>query len=127
MVCITDRKVEAPRGVLSSHRGFVELGTYATNKLRQTPIVEFYPWERPPATPKRESKPASQKRDPLRLARYYQSLLDSVKFESRAALARHLGVSRARVTQVFNRLMVNAISQEVSRRLYAANNLAGSR
>ena len=36
--------------------------------------------------------------------RYYQSLLDSGKFESRAALARHLGVSRARVTQVLNRL-----------------------
>jgi len=82
----------------------VELGSYATNKLRQTPIVEFYPWTRPPATPKRESKPAAAKRDPLRLARYYRSLLDSGKFESRAALARHLGVSRARVTQVLNRL-----------------------
>ena len=104
MVCITARKVEAPRGVLSSHRGFVELGSYATNKLRQTPIIEFYPWTRPPATPKRESKPAPQQRNPLRLARYYQSLLDSGKFESRAALARHLGVSRARVTQVLNRL-----------------------
>jgi Mn-dependent DtxR family transcriptional regulator len=43
-------------------------------------------------------------RDPLRLARYYQSLLDSGKFESRAALARYLGVSRARVTQVLSRL-----------------------
>ncbi|QDT60374.1 hypothetical protein SV7mr_28950 [Stieleria bergensis] len=40
----------------------------------------------------------------MRLARYYQSLLDSGKFESRAALTRHLGVSRARVTQVLNRL-----------------------
>lgn len=82
----------------------MELGSYATNKLRQTPNIKFYPWTRPPATPKRESKPAPQQRDPLRLARYYQSLLDSGKFESRAALARHLGVSRARVTQVLNRL-----------------------
>jgi hypothetical protein len=82
----------------------VELGSYATNKLRQTPIIEFYSWRRPPATPTRESKPAVQQRDRLRLARYYQSLLDSGKFESRAALARHLGVSRARVTQVLNRL-----------------------
>ena len=43
-------------------------------------------------------------RNPCKLARYYQSLLDSGKFESRAALARHLGVSRARVTQVLKRL-----------------------
>jgi len=38
------------------------------------------------------------------LARYYQSLLDSGQFENRAALARYLGVSRARVTQVLKRL-----------------------
>ncbi len=38
------------------------------------------------------------------LARFYQSLLDSGIVESRAALARHLGVSRARVTQVLRRL-----------------------
>jgi hypothetical protein len=41
---------------------------------------------------------------PLKLARYYQSLLDSGQFENRAALARYLGVSRARVTQVLHRL-----------------------
>jgi len=44
------------------------------------------------------------RRDPLHLARYYQSLLDSGQFENRAALARYLGVSRARVTQVLRRL-----------------------
>jgi Mn-dependent DtxR family transcriptional regulator len=42
----------------------------------------------------------------MKLARHYQALLDSGKFENRAALARHLGVSRARVTQVLNRLPV---------------------
>jgi hypothetical protein len=36
------------------------------------------------------NKPAT---DPLRLARYYQSLLDSGKVESRAALARFLRIS----------------------------------
>ena len=82
---------KSPRGGLRSHRGFVELVSYATNKLRQTPIIEFYPWTRPPATPKQESKPATQQRDLLRLARYYQSLLDSGKFQRRAALARHFG------------------------------------
>ena len=43
----------------------------------------------------------------MRLARYCQSLLDSGKFENRAALARHFGVSRARVTQALNRLKEN--------------------
>ena len=40
----------------------------------------------------------------MELARYYQSLLDSGEVETRAELARYLGVSRARVTQVLNRL-----------------------
>ncbi len=43
-------------------------------------------------------------RDPLALAKFYQSLLDSGTVENRAALARHLGVSRSRVTQVLRRL-----------------------
>ncbi|MBR9802339.1 hypothetical protein GYB59_11900 [bacterium] len=37
-------------------------------------------------------------------ARFYQSLLDNGIVESRAALSRHLGLSRARVTQVLKRL-----------------------
>lgn len=45
-----------------------------------------------------------ERHTPLELASYYQSLLDSGKFENRAALARYLGVSRARVTQVLKRL-----------------------
>jgi Mn-dependent DtxR family transcriptional regulator len=52
-----------------------------------------------------EPKPApTERRDPLKLANHYQALLDSGKFENRAALARYLGVSRARVTQVLKRL-----------------------
>jgi hypothetical protein len=42
-------------------------------------------------------------RDPLNLARYYQSLLDSGQFANRGALARYLAVSRSRVTQVLLR------------------------
>jgi hypothetical protein len=54
---------------------------------------------------KLEPKPAPKKRrDPLKLARYYQSLMDSGKFETKAALARYLSVSRSRVTQVLRRL-----------------------
>ena len=54
---------------------------------------------------KSEPKPTpKERRDPLKLARHYQALLDSGKFENRAALARYLSVSRARVTHVLKRL-----------------------
>ena len=87
------------------NRGFVELGSYALNKLRRKAIIEFYAWNAPPAIKKERNDPGKPDRDPLRLARYYQSLLDTGKFETRAALARFLGVSRARVTQVLKRLL----------------------
>jgi hypothetical protein len=95
---------KAPRGVHYTHRGFVELGAFGTNKLRQTREIVFYPWNPVSAIPEPPKSPQKPRRDRMRLARYYQSLLDSGKFESRAALARHLGVSRARVTQVLRRL-----------------------
>jgi hypothetical protein len=75
----------------------VEFGFFTRKKLRQTPTIEFYPWNAPPASKFGEPKSVKPGRDPRRRARYYQSLLDSGKFESRAALARFLGVSRARV------------------------------
>ena len=102
--CGAVRYSKAPRGGHHTHRGFVEPGAFGTNKLRQTREIVFYPWNTVSAIPKPSKPPQKQRRDPMRLARYYQSLLDSGKFESRAALARHLGVSRARVTQVLNRL-----------------------
>lgn len=49
------------------------------------------------------SKPCVN-RDPLAIARFYQGLLESGVVENRAGLARYLGVSRARVTQVLRRL-----------------------
>ena len=103
----SSRSGKAPRGVLNSNRGFVELGSYALNRLRRKPTIEFFPWnvlQRYKKAGNDSNRPA---RDPLRLARYYQSLIDSGKFESRAALARFLGVSRARVTQVLNRLQAS--------------------
>ena len=98
------RLSKAPRAGHYTHRGFVELGSFGTNKLRQTREITFYPWNPVSAIPKPPRSPQKPRRDRMRLARYYQSLLGSGKFESRAALARHLGVSRARVTQVLNRL-----------------------
>ena len=85
-----------------ANHGLVELGYFEINKLRQTPKIKLQPWT-PIPTRKTITKP-KQKRDRMRLARHYQALLNSGKFESRAALARYLGVSRARVTQVLNRL-----------------------
>ena len=74
------------------------------NRLRRAAVIVLLPWNAASAA-KSEPKPAPKERcDPLKLARYYQSLMDSGKFENRAALARYLGVSRARVTQVLNRL-----------------------
>ena len=49
-------------------------------------------------------KPDPKERsDGMKLACHFQAPPDSGKFENRAALARHLGVSRARVTQVLPR------------------------
>jgi hypothetical protein len=74
------------------------------NRLHRAAVIELLPWGTA-FSGKPEPKPApKERRDPLKLARYYQSLLDTGKFESRAALARYVGVSRARVTQVLRRL-----------------------
>ena len=96
--------IESPRVTQYANRGLSEVGTYATNKLRQRRHYLLYPWNPIPARLEPKKRSAPTPRDRLDLARYYQSLLDSGKFESRAALARFLGVSRARVTQVLNRL-----------------------
>ena len=63
-----------------------------------------------------ESELAKPKRDPMRLAYQYQDLLDSKVVTTRAELARHLGVSRARVTQVLNRL--NDTEDEFTKRRF---------
>ena len=70
--------------------------------------MSLYPWIAPDAIlnpPTRPTKGQRVKPDPIARARYYQALLDSGDVESRADLARHLGVSRARVTQVLRRLV----------------------
>ena len=64
----------------------------------------FHAWNAPLAVGANQNGAKKSASDPFRLARYYQSLLDSGKFENRAELARFLGVSRARETQVLRRL-----------------------
>jgi hypothetical protein len=83
---------------------FIERGTLQVKRLRRAAVIAIFPWNGS-IDQNSEPKPLPKgRRDPLKLARYYQTLLDSGKFESRAALARYLSVSRARVTQVLRRL-----------------------
>lgn len=95
---------KAPRVNPCTKPAFVEKGAFRISRLRQGGQIEMIPW----ADPKVKSGPPPKEervnRDPLALARFYQSLLDSGVAENRAGLARYLGVSRARVTQVLRRL-----------------------
>jgi hypothetical protein len=80
------------------------------NRLRRAAVIALFPWNAvSDAKPEPKSTP-TERRDPLKLARYYQSLMDSGKFESRAALARYVGVSRPRVTQVLKRLNTTPVA-----------------
>ena len=76
---------------------------FRINRLRRAVVITLLPWT-DDFSGKAEPEPAKERPDGVKLARHYQALLDSGKFENRAALARHLGVSRARVTQVLRRL-----------------------
>src|SRR6516225_2969815 len=84
--------------------GLIERGTFRLKRLRRAAVLEFIPWNGSSGPEAQMSPPLRESRDPLKLARYYQTMLDSGKFENRAALARFLGVSRARITQVLRRL-----------------------
>ena len=95
---------EAPRGGLNPNRGLVELGNFRTKRLRRFPRIEMSKWNSISDRIRVESEPDKPKRERMRLPNYYQSLLDSGTVETRAELARFLGVSRARVTQVLKRL-----------------------
>ena len=92
------------RGGLDPNRGFVELGAFRTKRLRRLPEIEMFKWNSISDQILAESESAKLKRDRLRLAHHYQSLFDSEQIETRAELALYPGVSRARVTQVLNRL-----------------------
>ena len=92
-------------------RGFVELGAWQRNNLRQSPKMLFFPWTAVsdlPEEPKRRPKPSDSEAintsQGIETARRYQALLDDGTVKTRAELARYLGVSRARVTQVLKRL-----------------------
>jgi hypothetical protein len=108
------RKVESSPRRSQLDSCFIERGTLQVNRLRRAAVIALLPWNAA-SDAKLDPKPAPSKacRDPLKLARYYQSLLDSGNFESRAALARYLGVSRPRVTQVLRRLGRNEPDRQI--------------
>jgi hypothetical protein len=95
---------KAPRGGRYPNRGFVELGAFRTKRLRRLPYIEMFKWNSILDRIRAESESVKPKPDRMRLSHHYQALLDSGEVETRAELARFLGVSRARVTQVLNRL-----------------------
>ena len=95
---------KAPRVTLYSNQGLVELGAYEINKLRRPARVPFFAWTPVSGIPMPRNKPKEPRYDRMKLAREYQALLDCGVVKTRAELARHLGVSRARVTQVLQRL-----------------------
>lgn len=97
-------KCQDPRDGRNSITGFVERGTLQINRLRRAAVIALIPWNTPSGPEPKVTSAPKPRRDPLHLARYYQTLLDSGKFENRAALARYLGVSRARVKEVLRRL-----------------------
>jgi hypothetical protein len=82
------------------------VATHVYTKTRLgSSIIEAIPWNGSSEPEPEDSATPKEPRDPLKLAHYYESLIDSGQFENRAALARYLGVSRARVTQVLRRLI----------------------
>ena len=99
---IRSKRLPHPYSMRTS--GLVEVGAYCINNLRRSPRVEFHCWKPISGIPKPETARRKPKPDRMRLPVYYQSLLDSGEVKTRAELARFLGVSRARVTQVLNRL-----------------------
>ena len=102
--CICSSPIPVPDPYSMRTSGLVEVGAFRINNLRRSPKVELYAWNPISAIPKPKSEQKKPRPDGMARARYYQSLLDSGEVETRAELARHLGVSRARVTQVLKRL-----------------------
>jgi len=58
-------------------------------RLHRAAVISLFPWNGS-SIPEPKATPVSrEKRDPLKLASYYQSLLDSSQFENWAALAHY--------------------------------------
>ena len=94
--------MKKPLDVLAE--GLIERGTFQLKRLHRAAVIALFPWNGSSVPEPKVPAAPRESRDPLNLARYYQSLLDSGQFANRAALAGYLGVSRSRVTQVLRRV-----------------------
>ena len=88
-----------PRDGLNPNRGFSEPGTFRAKMMRRLPHIEMFKWNSILDQIGADLESAKPKRDRMLLAHSYKALMDSGEFESRTARARHLGVSRGKVTQ----------------------------
>ena len=84
--CISIAKSSPRRSQLEP--GLIERGTFRLKRLQRAAVIEIIPWNGSSAPGSQVPPLPSEPRDPFKLARYYQSLLDSGQFENRAALAR---------------------------------------
>ena len=57
--------------------GFIERGTFCVKRLRRAAVIEIIPWNGSSGPEPQAPSPPSETRDPLKLARYYQALLES--------------------------------------------------
>ena len=67
----------APRGVVYTNQGLVELGAYEINKIRRPTCVAFYEWTPVSGIPQPQDKSKGPRYDRMKLAHEYQLLLDS--------------------------------------------------
>ncbi len=86
---------------------FIEIGAWKYRHLQKRRVITTYPWTPLEVIAKQAEPAASVKSNPLERARRLQTMLDQGVAKNRADLARLLGVSRARVTQILHSLSVS--------------------
>ena len=89
-----------PPHVPATNRLTVELGAWYYKHLRQSRTILTLPWNGLESVPKPAPKPKVLRGDPRARARELQAMLDAGEVKNKADLARRLGLSRARITQI---------------------------
>jgi hypothetical protein len=95
---------KAPQDTLVTHIPFTEKGAWKIRYLHQIRRFDLHPWKALQDLPETRDPHPSVKVCPIERARQLQALIESGQFRNRAELAKHLKVSRARVTQILRRL-----------------------
>lgn len=94
---------KTPPHVPAINRLTVELGAWYFKRLRQSRIILTLPWKGLKSIPKLAPKLKVLRGDPQARARQLQAMLDAGEVKNKAELARRLGLSRARITQILKR------------------------